>query len=116
MAILSSKLATRLLVFVAAGALPFLFWAALALVVRHRPERLGRIYPWLKAAAWISWSAAIVAIGFTLVRDNLHSIVWPCVVAFSSGVQLVHGWARRKVEGKSAQESADGWWPTPKKF
>jgi hypothetical protein len=112
-----SNLVGNLATFLIALSLPLLFWAILAKAVRRRPEFLPRIYPVLKIAAWGAWGAAVLTIATELVFGGLHPRYWPYISAFSGGIQLVHSWARRKVDPTAfGENSPDGWWPSSKKY
>jgi hypothetical protein len=101
---------------VVAMVLPFLIWAVVAKLSRNHPEILPRSYPWLKGLAWGAWALFVASGLYGLFgaseRTTFFRTPW-ILGAFSSGINLVYHWVRRRVD-PSAYKKYEGWWPTPK--
>ncbi len=95
--------------------LPFLIWAVLVKLARKHPAILRQSYPWLKVVAWGAW-AIFVALGlYSLYATSERSFFrafWT-LGAFSSGINLLRSWVRRRVDPDSIK-TYEGWWPRPK--
>src|SRR5579871_5873319 len=80
--------------------LPFLIWAVLVKLARKHPAILRQSYPWLKVVAWGAW-AIFVALGlYSLYATSERSFFrafWT-LGAFSSGINLLRSWVRRRVD------------------
>jgi hypothetical protein len=101
---------------VVAMVLPFLIWAVLAKLSRNHPGILPRSYPWLKGLAWGTWALFVAAGLYDLFGASERKIFFrtPWILgAFSSGINLVYHWVRRRVDPDSIK-TYEGWWPTPK--
>jgi hypothetical protein len=95
---------------IAALALPFLFWAILARLARNNPGVLPRVYPVLKVLTWGMWFAALAAACFRLFWPDVKMYL-PSFIGISGGMNLVHNWVRRRVDPDSYKKY-EGWWPT----
>jgi hypothetical protein len=101
---------------VVAMVLPLLIWAVVAKLSRNHPEILPRSYPWLKGFAWGAWAFFVASGLYGLFgaseRTTFFRTSW-ILGTFSSGINLVYHWVRRRVD-PNAYKKYKGWWPTPK--
>jgi hypothetical protein len=100
---------------VVAMVLPFLIWAVLVKLARNHPAILRQSHPWLKVVAWGAWAIFVAAGLYSLFGASERSFFGACwtLGAFSSGINLLHSWVRRRVDPDSVK-TYEGWWPAPK--
>lgn len=96
--------------------LPFLIWAVLVKLSRNHQAILRRSHPWLKVLAWGTW-ALFIASGLyglfgTSERVTFFRAYWT-LGAFSSGINLLYHWVRRRLD-PDAYKKYEDWWPTKK--
>jgi hypothetical protein len=100
---------------VVAMVLPLLIWAVLVKLARNHPAILHQSHPWLKVVAWGAWAIFVAAGLYGLFGTSERSFFrafWT-LGAFSSGINLLYHWVRRRVDPDSVK-TYEGWWPTPK--
>jgi hypothetical protein len=107
-------------VLVLATVLPFVLWGVLAVIVRKDMQWLTRIYPWLRALSWGTWSLGVVMSLAALIGGFQHRQVFlffASAAMFNGGIQLMRGWVQRRVDHDSIpRTSPDGWWPAKRDF
>ena len=94
---------------------PLLLWGLIGIAVRKNPRLLATIYPWLMALSVITYFVAVALCLLYLRRLSPEMrMAWTLAFMFSGGIQLVRGWAKRRVDPVGG--SPDGWWPTKRDF
>ena len=95
---------------------PLLIWAALVRLSHSKPDILSRVYPVLKATAWVLWAFFVAWILFGLsgaLEWKTFYGVNLILFGLNGGTNLMHSWVRRRVDPDSVK-TEEGWWPTPK--
>ena len=106
-------------IFVLATILPFLLWAALAIVGRKNMQSLARIYPWMRALSWGTWILAVLISLVVLFGgfQRRQFVIFFAAAMFNGGIQLARSWVQRRVEPDAVPLSpSEGWWPAKREF
>jgi hypothetical protein len=106
-------------IFVLATILPFLLWAALAIVGRKNAQLLARIYPWVRALSWGTWALPLLIFPIVLFGGFQHRhVAFFCVaITFNGGIQSARSWVQRRINPDSIpRSSSGGWWPAKREF
>lgn len=101
--------------FIVALVTPFLIWALVAVMARKDPRLLERIYPAVKNIAWAMYGGWIVLLLFA-IGESIDRKISGIGFTLYSGVNLMCGWIRRRVEPEADPAASEGWWPTPKDY